>query len=126
MRWLPRPPSAPPTRFSAVADHLPPGNSTAAEMSAGAAGAATSRSAKTREGNGPLRRTCSNFVAAHFGAPLGAVAGGRDPQNENRRQDTDARASAAPAAQTADAFAASAALRHLAARLGPRVTFRTV
>ena len=65
-------------------------------------------------------------MAAQFGAPLGAVAGGRDPQNENRRQDTDARAAAAAAAQTADTFAASATLRHLAASLGPRVIFRTV
>jgi len=65
-------------------------------------------------------------VATQFGALLGAVAGGRDPQNENQRQDTDARATAAAAAQTAGAFAASATLKHLAARVGPRVSLRTV
>jgi len=102
IRWLRRPPPAPPTRLPAVAAHLPPGNSTAAEMSAGAAGAATSRSAAPLEGNRPTRHRCSNIVAADFGAPLGAVSGGRDPQNEKRRQGTDARAAAAAAAQTAD------------------------
>jgi len=65
-------------------------------------------------------------LAIHVGASLGAVAGGRDPQKENQRQDTDTRAAAAAASQTAGAFAASATLRHLAAKVGPRVSLRSV
>jgi len=58
--------------------------------------------------------------------PSGPSLAVATPRTKNQRQNTDARAAAAAASQTAGAFAASATLRHQAARVGPWVSLRTV